>query len=156
MATNIVNRPRLVLPALGSVYASLEPLTSPLVRIVTGLLLLPHGAQKLFGAFGGGGIGGTAQFLDSTGFTPGWLWALAIALTEFVGGLCLVVGFLTRPAAIAVLLFMANAVLFHLGNGFFWSNGGFEYPAMWAVLALAIAIRGGGALSVDRALGREL
>jgi putative oxidoreductase len=153
VATQIAQSPRNDVPALGGVLAAVEPLTWPLVRVVTGALLLPHGAQKLFGAFGGGGLAGTGQFMESLGHTPGWLWALAIAVTEFVGGLCLVFGFLTRPAALAVLVFMFNAILFHAGNGFFWPDGGFEYPLMWATLALAILIRGGGPLSVDRALG---
>jgi putative oxidoreductase len=87
---------------------------------------------------------------------PGWLWALLIGLVELVGGLLLAAGFLTRAAAAAVVAFMANAVLFHLPNGFFWSNGGYEYPLLWTVAALAFAIRGGGELSLDRRLGREI
>jgi putative oxidoreductase len=155
-ATASVDTPRLVFPALGGVYAALSRLAWPLLRATTGLLLVPHGAQKLFGAFGGYGIAGTGQFLESVGYAPGWLWALLIGLVEVVGGLMLAAGFLTRVAAAAIVVFMANAVLFHLPNGFFWSNGGFEYPLLWAVAALAFVIRGGGELSVDRRLGREI
>jgi putative oxidoreductase len=151
--TTVANRYRI--PALASLYEGLAPLALPLVRVTAGLLLMPHGAQKLFGAFGGCGLAGTAQFLGSTGYQPGWLWALLIALTEFAGGLCLALGFLTRPAAIAIFLFLATAVLHHLPSGFFWPQGGFEYPLLWAVVALAFAIRGGGRYSVDAALGRE-
>jgi putative oxidoreductase len=159
MATNLtanVDTPRLVVPALGGIYAKLSGLAWPLLRVTTGLLLVPHGAQKLFGAFGGYGIAGTGQFLESVGYAPGWLWALLIGLVEFVGGLMLAAGLATRLVAAAVALFMANAVLFHLPNGFFWSNGGFEYPLLWAVAALIFVIRGGGELSVDKRLGREI
>ena len=87
---------------------------------------------------------------------PGYLWALLIALTELVGGLLLAVGFLTRPAALAIFLFLTTAMLHHLPTGFFWSQGGFEYPLPWAAVALAFTIRGGGRYSVDAILGREL
>src|SRR3954452_12737750 len=104
---------RLVIPALSPVYHALSPLMEPLLRVTAGLLLVPHGAQKLFGAFGGGGLAGTAQFLDSAGFTPGWAWALALGCVEFSGGLLLALGLFTRPVAVAVAVFMAQAVLFH-------------------------------------------
>jgi putative oxidoreductase len=147
---------RLALPALAPVYERLSGVAEAAVRVTAGLLLLPHGAQKLFGALDGGGLAGTGQFLESVGYHPGWLWALAIGLTEFVGGLFLAAGFLTRPAALAIFLFLANAVLFHLPNGMFWMAGGFEYPLLWAVVALSFAVRGGGRYSVDAALAREI
>ena len=65
-------------------------------------------------------------------------------------------GLFTRPAAAAIAVFMANAVLFHLPNGFFWSKGGFEYPLLWGIVALSFAIRGGGRYSLDAKLGREM
>jgi putative oxidoreductase len=139
-----------IIRPLGAAYQMLEPLTLPFLRVVTGLWLVPHGWGKLMG-----GMGGTAEFLASVGFTPGWFWAWAIALTEVVGGLLLAAGLFTRPAAFAILVFMLNAVSFHAAKGFLWSNGGWEYPAMWAALALVFVIRGGGFLSVDRAIGRE-
>jgi putative oxidoreductase len=139
-----------IIRPLGAIYGLLEPLTLPFLRVVTGLWLVPHGWGKLMG-----GMGGTAEFLGSVGFTPGWFWAWAIALTEVVGGLLLAVGLFTRPAAFAILIFMLNAAAFHGAKGFLWSNGGWEYPAMWAALALVFVIRGGGLLSVDRAIGRE-
>jgi putative oxidoreductase len=156
VTTSVDESPRLVIPALGGVYAALQHLTWPLLRVTTGLLLVPHGAQKLFGAFGGYGIAGTGQFLESVGYAPGWRWALLIGLVELVGGLMLAAGLATRLVAAAVTVFMANAVLFHLPNGFFWSNGGYEYPLLWTVAALVFAIRGGGELSVDERLGREI
>jgi putative oxidoreductase len=149
-------RQNLIVPSLAPVYAALSPLAEPLVRVTAGLLLVPHGAQKLFGLFGGGGIAGTAQFLDSAGYAPGLLWALLIGLTELGGGLLLALGLLTRPAAAAVAAFLAVAVVHHLPKGFFWPEGGFEYPLLWCVVALAFAVRGGGRYSLDAALGREV
>lgn len=148
--------PRRIVPLLDPVYAALSPLAIPAIRITAGLLLLPHGSQKLFGWFGGAGMAGTAQFFAGMGFEPGWFWAGLVALTEFVGGLCLALGFLTRPAAAAIAGFMAVAVVqTHWPNGFFWTAGGFEYPLMWGVVALAFVVLGGGRFSVDALIGRE-
>lgn len=148
---------RRVIPALSRLYSPLDPLALPLLRIVTGLLLVPHGAQKLFGWFGGPGLTGMAGWLDSIGYSPGFLFALIAGLIEFVGGLALAFGFLTRVAAASVVALMVVIVFgFHWSAGFFWTDGGWEYPALWAFAALVFAIKGGGALSVDRALGREI
>lgn len=137
----------------------LDHLTNPFenlawlaLRAATGLLLVPHGAQKLFGMFGGGGIAGTAGFLDSVGYPAATLMAVLIGVVEFFGGLMIAFGFMTRFAAVAVAVFMAFAVLFHLGNGFFWTAKGYEYPLFWGVAAVFFAIKGGGALSIDRKL----
>ncbi|MFO1152702.1 MAG: DoxX family protein [Rhodospirillales bacterium] len=149
-------RPRRIIPALGGLYDALAPLALPMIRLTAGLLLLPHGCQKLFGWFGGKGMQGTADYFASSGFEPGYFWALAVALTEVGGGLCLALGFLTRPAAAAIAGFMAVAVVqAHWPKGFFWTSGGFEYPLLWGVVALAFVILGGGRYSVDRWLGRE-
>jgi putative oxidoreductase len=132
----------------------LQALAWPLVRITTGLLLVPHGAQKLFGWFGGYGISGTAQYFGGTlGLEPGLLFALLAGSIEFFGGLALALGLLTRPVALVVAAFMAVALTFHLPNGFFWTSGGYEYPLMWALLAVAIVLRGGGRYSLDARLG---
>ena len=111
-------KPRTVIPALGNLWAALEPLSPVIVRVTTGLLLVPHGAQKLFGAFGGYGLEGTAGWLESIGFAPGLLFALLIGLLEFVGGLMLTIGLLTRPVAAAVIAFMVVAITIHLPNGY--------------------------------------
>ncbi|MBI4183935.1 MAG: DoxX family protein [Proteobacteria bacterium] len=150
--------PSLVIPGLGRYYESLSGLAWPLVRATAGLLLVPHGAQKLFGWFGGGGLAGTAAFFSSNlGLEPGLFWALVVAITEVFGGLAIAVGFLTRPAALAVVALMAVAVFeVHLGAGFFWTQGGYEYPLMWGLIALAILFRGAGPHSVDERLGREI
>ena len=81
---------------------------------------------------------------------------LGSRLTEFVGGILLVIGFLTRPAAAMIVGLMAVIVFrVHLDNGFFWNKNGFEYPLMWGVIALAILIRGASGYSVDKKLSKE-
>lgn len=130
----------------------------PLVRVTAGLLLMPHGAQKLFGWFGGYGLTATGEFFGTQlGLHPGILFALMAGLVEFFGGLALVLGLLTRPAALAVTALMGVAVVqVHLANGFFWTAGGYEYPLMWGLVAFAIALNGGGRFSLDRRFGLPL
>ena len=149
-----IDRNRLVVPALGAIYEKLSPYSWLMVRVVAGALLIPHGYAKLFTP---GAIDGTAGFMGSLGLVPGLFWAWVIALLEFAGGIMLAAGFLTRPVAAMVVGFMAVAVFHvHWGDGFFWSNGGYEFPLMWGVVALAIVFRGGGKYSIDRKLGREV
>ncbi len=137
--------------------AGLADLGYPLMRVTAGLLLMPHGAQKLFGWFGGYGLAGTGEFFaGSLGMEPGILFALLAGLVEFVGGLALVLGLLTRPAALAVAVFMAVALSVHVPNGFFWSNGGIEYPLMWGLMAVGILLRGGDRYSLDARLGLRI
>ena len=133
-----------------SLNTKLAALSYPLVRIVTGLFLMPHGAQKLFGWFGGYGLAGTGQFFEtSLGMQPGYLFALAAGSVEFFGGLAIALGLLTRPAALAVSVLLLTALNVHLPNGFFWTSGGYEYPLLWAVLAVSILLRGGDRYSLD-------
>ncbi|QKT02987.1 DoxX family protein [Ectothiorhodospiraceae bacterium 2226] len=138
----------------GASTDQLAALAWPMVRIVTGLLLIPHGAQKLFGWFGGHGLAGTAQFFETAlNMSPGLLWAGLAGAVEVFGGIALVLGLFTRTAALAVAVLMAVAITVHLPQGFFWNAGGFEYPLMWGVLALALVLRGGGPYSLDARLG---
>ena len=144
-------------PAVGLPTDRLAVLAWPLVRIATGLLLIPHGAQKLFGWFGGHGLAGTGQFFESTlGMSPGILWAGLAGGVEFFAGLALVLGLLTRPAALGVAILMGVALSVHMPNGFFWNAGGVEYPLLWGTLAIAILLGGGGEYSLDRRLGLPL
>lgn len=153
MKTDRASR-RYYIPALGTVWSSLDRLAWPLVRIAAGALLIPHGAQKLFGL--GATVSGSAQFFSKAGIEPAYPLALYISLLELVGGALLAIGLFTRPVAFLVACFMAVAVFHvHLANGFFWTKLGFEYPLMWLILSLAVLIRGGGELSVDRAMAKE-
>jgi len=145
-----------LLPGVSALESALSPLAEPLVRVFAGLLLLPHGAQKLFGWFGGYGVDATGQFFAAKLGLPASL-ALVAGLIEVFGGLALAAGFLTRVAAALVFGLMAVAVIWvHLPIGFFWMNGGYEYPLLWGVVALAFVLRGGGRYSVDALIGHEV
>jgi putative oxidoreductase len=143
---------------LAAVFDRLSLFSYPLIRITAGLLLMPHGAQKLFGLFGGYGLAATGEFFSSKlGLQPGILFAGLAGFIEFFGGLALVLGLLTRPAALGVAALMAVAVFsVHLPNGFFWTGGGYEYPLMWGLVAIAIFLRGGDRYSLDRRFGLPL
>ncbi len=143
------------LPMLDPVYARLQPLAYPLVRVVTGAFLMPHGAQKLFG-FAGGDIGAVAAGFARMGLQPSLPLAYLVGAVEFFGGLCLVLGVFTRPAALAcAILLGVAAFVAHLPNGWFWPSRGMEYPLFWMLLCIAVAMRGSGPLSVDAARGRD-
>jgi putative oxidoreductase len=125
-----------------------------ILRLVVGLTLAAHGAQKLLGWFGGYGIAGTGQFLEQLGFRPGRLHAAQAGIVEVVGGLFLAVGLLTPAAAAAVVAVMlVAAVSVHLKGGFFLQGGGYEYTLVLGTAALALAFTGPGAISLDQALG---
>ncbi len=127
-----------------------------MLRVTAGLLLVPHGAQKLFGWFGGYGIEATGQFFAAKLGLPA-SFALLAGLIEFVGGLLLAAGLATRAVAALITGVMAVAVVqVHLANGFFWTDGGFEYPLLWGVVALCFVIRGAGRFSLDATLGHEI
>ena len=147
---------RPLVPALAAISDSLSPFAEPLVRATTGLLLMPNGAQKLFGWFGGYGVEATGQFFATKLGLPA-SFALLAGLIEFFGGLMLAAGLMTRPVAALVVGLMFTAVIqVHLGAGFFWTGGGFEYPLFWGIVALAFVLRGGGRYSLDGLIGREI
>ena len=130
-------------------------------RLVLGAVILPHGLQKLFGWFGGYGFSGTMQFFTDTIGAPAPAGFLVI-LSDSLGALALITGLGTRLAAAGTVLTMLGAILlWHLPNGFFmnWSGTqageGFEFHLLALALALPLAVRGGGAYSVDRVLASE-
>ncbi len=147
---------RFYIPALGGLYASLDRYMLPMLRIVLGVILIPHGCQKLFGMFGGAGFARFTQIFEGIGYKPGWFWVLLVALTELVGGLMLIFGFFTRFAALAVVIFMLNAVWFTSAKGFFWTAGGSEFSILLLAVALVFMIRGGGECSIDSRMSKEL
>ena len=125
-----------------------------LLRVALGVLIFPHGAQKLLGLFGGAGFAATTIYFSAQFGVPTWLTTFVV-VTEFVGGLMLIIGLLGRVAALALITDMVGAVaLVNFKSGFFWTNGGFEYPLLLIIVALAIVIRGSGAFSIDRALAQ--
>ncbi|MFB9462582.1 DoxX family membrane protein [Streptomyces cinereospinus] len=127
-----------------------------LLRLGTGGVLAAHGAQKLFGWFGGGGIEGTGQFMESVGYRPGKASATASGLAEWGGGILLALGLATPAAGAAAAGAMTGAAAVHAPNGFFAQEGGYEYAATLGLAATGIAVSGPGRLSVDHAIGHVL
>ncbi|MDF3297269.1 DoxX family protein [Streptomyces tropicalis] len=124
-----------------------------LLRLGTGGVLAAHGAQKLFGWFGGGGIEATGQFMESVGYRPGRESATAAGLAEAGGGVLLAMGLATPAAGASAAGAMAGAAAVHAPNGFFAQSGGYEYAATLGLTAAGLAITGPGRLSLDHALG---
>ena len=122
-----------------------------LVRVVVGVLLVGHGAQKLFGWFGGHGLAGTGTFFESIGYRPGKLMAFAAGAGELAGGALLAAGFLSPLAAAVVVGVMVNAASVHLANGPWVTNQGYELPLTYAAVGAAIGFAGPGRYSLDRA-----
>lgn len=123
------------------------------LRIPVGIIFAAHGAQKLFGWFGGYGLEGTGQWMDSIGLSPGYLMALLAGGAEFFGGLALIAGLLVRPAS-AVLAFAMLIAIFsvHIGNGLFMSNNGYEFGLALLAVSVSLVFSGAGRVSIDRAL----
>jgi putative oxidoreductase len=129
----------------------------PIIRFFAGIDLVPHGMQKLFGAFGGPGMDKVTEMVAGLGFAPPALWAYLLAGTEFFGGLMIAFGFLTRLGAGAATISLSVAFFaVHLKNGFFLQGGGYEYAMFWAAVCFAIFLRGGGPFSIDGKIGKEL
>jgi putative oxidoreductase len=147
---------RYYVPALSGIYDKLTPFALPILRIGLGLILIPHGAQKFFGAFGGMGFEKFVELFDKLGYKPAALWLTLVASTEFFGGILLVLGLFTRLAALALVIFMIVAVNFTSAKGFFWTAGGLEYSLLILLAGLVFLIRGGGDYSLDQKMGREL
>ena len=128
------------------------------IRVILGIVLFSHGAQKLLGWFGGYGFSGTMGFLTGGAHLP-YIIALLVIIIEFFGSLFLIAGFATRFAALAVIiLFIGIIFTVHLPNGFFMNWGGnqkgegYEYHLLVLSIALALLINGGGRFSADKAI----
>jgi putative oxidoreductase len=129
--------------------------TGLVIRLTIGLILFPHGAQKMLGIFGGYGFSGTIGFFTGTMHLP-WLIGFSVIIIEFFGSLSLIAGFASRLWSVLVIIEMLGAVITtHANNGFFmnWTGNqkgeGFEYHLLMIGLVLAILINGSGKLSVD-------
>jgi putative oxidoreductase len=125
-----------------------------IVRLVIGLGMAAHGAQKLFGWFGGYGLAGTGGFFEGLGFKPGKLFAAAAGLGEVGSGLLIALGIggALGPAILVMVMLVAIATV-HISKGFFVTNGGWELNAAYISVALMLAFTGFGAYSLDRVLG---
>jgi putative oxidoreductase len=144
-------------PSIGSAENTVALSAGLLVaRLAFGLTLSAHGAQKLFGWFGGYGLQATSAFLAQLGFRPPRLFATVAALTEVVGGLLMAVGLL-GPVGSALMLsiMIVAAVTVHWGKGFFATTNGIELPLLYGAVALVLAFTGPGIFSLDALLGLE-
>lgn len=127
------------------------------LRVPVGIILAAHGAQKLFGWFGGYGLEGTGQWMASIGLEPGYLMALLAGSAEFYCGLALVLGLLTRPAAAMGAFTMLVAIFsVHFEHGLFLTNNGYEYALALFAATVALTIQGAGSFAVDNTLAKKL
>ncbi len=127
------------------------------LRLPISIIFMAHGSQKLFGWFGGYGLQGTGQWMASIGIEPGVFMAFLAGSGEFFGGLLLLIGLLTRPAAVVTAFTMVVAILsVHIGNGLFLSNNGYEFGLALLAATVSLAISGAGKLSVDDVLSKKL
>ncbi|HEX5508767.1 MAG TPA: DoxX family protein [Pseudolabrys sp.] len=143
---------RLIYPGLAGFYESWGDISYTLVRVIIGYILFMHGWGKI-----GTGIGGISAYMAKQGLEPAIFFAGAAMFLETVGAICVAIGLFTRFFAAALAIEMAIAFLdVHFAKGFAASKGGFEYVLLIGIVLFAIAIRGGGPYSVDRAIGKEL
>ncbi len=149
------NRSKLILPFLKPFYDATSPFALLMLRVLTGLMLIPHGYGKVSAIISGAGLEGFGNYLETFGLVPGVVWAHALAFLEVGGGLMLALGFLTRPVAFAVVIFMIIASFTGNAQTFWWFEGGYEMPIMWGTLALAFVFTGGGKYSLDAMVGKE-
>ncbi len=128
----------------------MEDLGLLIIRVVVGILFIGHGAQKLFGWFGGYGLKGTGDWLASMGIKPGVAMALVAGLGELVGGILFLVGLLTPLAAVVIAGTMLVSILkVHGANGLWVTQNGYEYNLVLFALAVGIALIGPGRYAVD-------
>lgn len=124
-----------------------------LIRLVVGLLFIGHGAQKLFGWFGGYGPKGTGGWMESVGIKPGVVMAVLAGLMELLGGVFFAAGLLTPLAAALIAAAMLGAIVkVHGPNGLWSTANGYEYPLVLLVIAIGVALTGAGAYSLDALL----
>ena len=150
----------LLFPALGGIYQALGPVAEALLRVITGLILVPHGLRAGFGLFPNTGmpINSLRMLGDAVaaaGYRPGLFWATLVVATEVIGGPMLALGLFTRPVCVPIVILLALSVVAHWRDGWFWNTLGIEYPLLWAACALYFLVNGGGAISVDRLIGWE-
>jgi len=142
--------------ALKKLLASNAGFAPLALRLPISIIFMAHGSQKLFGWFGGYGLQGTGQWMASIGLEPGVLMAFLAGSGEFFGGLFILIGLLTRPAAAVLAFTMVVAILStHISNGLFLSNGGYEFGLALLAASVSLAISGAGKLSVDSLLSKS-
>jgi putative oxidoreductase len=144
--------PRPLIPALARFYPLAADLAWVLVRVTAGLMLIPHGWPKV--SAGPAAVG--ARLATPNGFEPAILFGALLIFLETVGGLMIAVGLFTRVIAALLLVEFLVILKVHSARGWFASTNGLEFVLFWAIVLLAILLRGGGPYSLDRKLGREI
>jgi putative oxidoreductase len=142
---------------VNKIVSSNEGLDTLAIRVAAGVIFAAHGAQKLFGWFGGYGLEGTAGWMSSIGIEPAYLMAMLAGSAEFFGGLFLIVGLLVRPASLVLGVTMVVAIVaVHLENGLFMSNNGYEFGLALLAISVSLAFRGAGSFGLDQQLATKL
>lgn len=132
-------------------------LSALVLRLPIAIILMAHGSQKLFAWFGGYGLAGTGQWMDSIGLSPGVVMAALAGSAEFFGGLALLLGLFTRPAALVSAFTMLVAIFsVHIDHGLFISNNGYEFALALFAATLSLVFSGAGAWSLDRVISQRV
>ena len=127
------------------------------LRIPAAIIFIAHGAQKLFGSFGGYGLEGTGQWMASIGLEPGYQLALLAGSAEFFGGIALLIGLLVRPAALMLSITMLVAIFsVHFANGLFMTSNGYEFGLALLAISVSLMFSGAGKVALDNALKQRL
>ena len=151
MMETYVERKKLIVPAVASLYEALAPLSHTLIRFSLGVILIPHGYAKLFMD---DAVSASRNFANF-GWSYPLAWAYGIGTLEFFGGIMLAVGLFTRLVAAAFVVEMSVICFAVLWPVWSWGRRGMEYALLMGIVALAILFRGGGRYAVDHYLGRE-
>jgi putative oxidoreductase len=150
-----INRTRLLIPGLGSLYETISPYSYAVIRFIVGAVLIYHGYGKLFVT----GVGAIAEHVVVPLNLPmPMAWAYLLGILEFFGGIALALGFLVRPIALMLTVEFIIITAWHWGNGYVFASphGGYEYPLVLTVIYGAIFFRGAGRCSIDHLIGKEL
>ena len=142
---------RLLIPGLQGFYDSITPLAWPLVRAASGIILAVHGWGKV-----SKGPEAFVPVFSKMGLEPALLVFWTLLVIEFIGGISMAVGLMTRFWAAAITIEMLVIVNLYIPNGFGWLARGYEYALLWGLVTLAVWIKGGGEYSLDRKIGVEL
>lgn len=142
--------------AIHNILATNQSYAALALRLPLGIIFAAHGAQKLFGWFGGYGLQGTGQWMESIGLEPGVLLAALSGSAEFFGGLFLILGLLVRPSALVLAVTMVVAIFsVHIHNGLFMSNNGYEFGLALLAGSVSLLISGAGRASIDSLLAKR-
>lgn len=141
---------------INKITRSNHNISMTILRVIVGIVFIAHGSQKLFGLFGGYGLEGTGQFMASIGLQPGYLMALLAGLGEFIGGVSVLFGLLTRLGSLLLIAVSLVAMfVVHIHNGFFMASNGFEYILTLLTLSVVLLIEGSGKYSIDNLINKD-